>query len=59
MPYKITLNRIVTVEIETAAEAWKLVDGLMHSDERVTIVHPDGYEIGWPELQKIASKDDK
>jgi hypothetical protein len=45
MPYKVTfepLNRIsgvkpTTVEIETAAEAWKTVDGLQRSDEKVTI----------------------
>lgn len=65
MPYKITyepLNRIVgvtpkTVEKETAAEAWKLVDGLMHSDERVTIIGPRGLKIGWQELKEIASRE--
>jgi hypothetical protein len=67
MPYKITfepLNRIAgvrstTVEIETAAEAWKEVDGLMRSDERVTIVDPHGHEIGWQELKEIATRGGK
>jgi hypothetical protein len=62
MPYKVTfepLNRISgvrpkTVEIETAAAAWKQVDGLMHSDERVTIVDPIGLEIDWQELKRRA-----
>ena len=46
-----------TVEIETAAKAWMEVDGLMLSDERVTIVDPHGREIGWQELKEIASKE--
>jgi hypothetical protein len=66
MPYKITfepLNRIAgvkptTVEIETAAEAWREVDGLMRSDERVKIVDPRGVEIGWQWLKEIAEKED-
>jgi hypothetical protein len=64
MPYKITfepLNRISgvkseTVEIETAAEAWKTVDGLQRSDEKVTIRGPSGREIGWQELRDEALK---
>lgn len=65
MPYKVTfepLNRIAgvkpkTVEIETAAEAWMEVYGLMKSDERVTIVDPHGRTIGWQELKEIAAKE--
>jgi hypothetical protein len=65
MPYRITfepLNRIAgvqpnTAEIESAAEAWKLVDDLMHSDEKVTIVDPHGVEIRWQELKEIAEKE--
>jgi hypothetical protein len=46
-----------TVEIKTAAEAWKEVDSLMHSDEKVKIVDPHGLEIEWQELKKIAEKE--
>jgi hypothetical protein len=64
MPYKVTfepLNRIrgvkpKTVEIETAIDAWKTVDGLQRSDEKVLIVHPSGRQIGWQELRDEALK---
>ncbi len=67
MPYKITfepLNPIAgvkptTVEIKTAAEAWREVDGLLRSDERVKIVDPHGVEIGSQELKEIAEKEGK
>ena len=67
MPYKISfepLSRISgvkskTVEKETAAEAWKLADGLMRSDEIVKIIHPYGHEIGWQELRELAKREDK
>ena len=65
MPYKITFeprNRIAgvkakTVEIENAAKAWIEVQGLMYSDERVTIVDPHGHTIEWQELKEIAAKE--
>lgn len=67
MSYKITfepLNRIsgvvpTTVEIETAAKAWKEVDGLMRSDERVTIVDVYGHELDWQQLKILAEKESK
>jgi hypothetical protein len=58
MTYRITyepLNRIVgvkptTIEIENAEDAWREVEGLMHSDERVMIL--DGSEpISWQTLR--------
>jgi hypothetical protein len=45
-----------TVEIETAADAWKTVDGLQRSDEKVTIKDPWGQDIGWQELRDQALK---
>lgn len=63
MPYEITfepLNPIrgvtpKTVTKETAKEAWKLVDGLMRSDERVTAINPG--QMGWEELRMLAEKE--
>jgi hypothetical protein len=65
MAYKVTfepLNRIrgvtpTTVEIATASEAWKEVDGLMMSDEKVKIIGPQGIEISWEELKAAADKE--
>lgn len=66
MPYKVTYepqNRIAgvkakTIETETAAEAWRAVDGLMRSDEKVTmIVSPHNGEIGWQEMEQLAAKE--
>jgi hypothetical protein len=65
MSYKITSEprkrisgvKAKTVEKETAGEAWKLVDGLMRSDEMVKILHPYGHEIGWQELSEIAKRE--
>ena len=62
MPYKITTGPLtrghaaakVTFEKETAMEAWGLVDGLRGNQERVTILHPDGYPIDWLELEALA-----
>ena len=62
MPYTITfepLNRIqgvkpTTVVKETAKEAWKTVDALMRSDERVTI---NGGMMGWQELRMLAEQE--
>jgi hypothetical protein len=64
MAYHVTyepINRIAGVEpktviFETAAEAWKAVDGLMRSDERVTIKE-NGLPIGWEQLRDLAAKD--
>ena len=49
--------RAKTVEIETAAKAWLEVHSLMESDERVTIVDPDGRPIEWQELMARAAKE--
>jgi hypothetical protein len=59
MAYKIAfepLNRIrgvepTTVTKETATEAWRAVEGLMRSDERVTI--NDGM-MSWQRLKQLA-----
>jgi len=66
MPYKLTyepLNRMPgqpakAAVIETAAAAWRELDGLMRSDEKVKIkiLHPYGHEIGWQELREIAKR---
>lgn len=63
MTFKITyepLNRIdgvkpKTVEIETAHDAWVQVNGLMQSDERVTISE-NGRAITWQELRDRATE---
>jgi hypothetical protein len=65
MPFKITyepLNKIVgvkpkTVEKSSASEAWILVQGLQASDERVTIMGPNGRSIRWQDLKELASKE--
>jgi hypothetical protein len=65
MPYKISCELLnhyyrvgtTTVEIETASEAWVHVNALMASNDRVTIVDPDGHTIGWQELKEIADKE--
>lgn len=43
-----------TVTKDTAAEAWKLVDALMHSDEQVTI---NGGIMNWQELRILANEE--
>ena len=65
MSYKITfepLNRISgvkprTVELATASEAWVQAQGLMASDEKVRVLAPEGYEIGWQELKALADEE--
>jgi hypothetical protein len=67
MPFKITfqpINKIdgvkpTTVEEDTAKAAWKLVYGLMQSDERVEIVGPSGWSMDWQELKRLASEEDE
>ncbi|MDK4720122.1 hypothetical protein PH552_12285 [Rhizobium sp. CNPSo 3968] len=66
MPFQIThepLTHIngakpITYEKPTAKDAWRSVDAAMRSDEKVTsIIHPDGYRIGWQELQRLAEEE--
>jgi hypothetical protein len=65
VPYKITyepVNRIMgvtakTVERQTAAEAWALVQSLNASDERTIIRDASGKEVGWQELRAQAMKE--
>ncbi|MEP0313484.1 hypothetical protein [Hyphomonas sp.] len=67
MPYKITFQPISkiagvrpkTVERDSAKEAWKLVYGLMQSDERVEILSPSGWPMDWQELKRVASEEDE
>ena len=64
MPYEITFEPInpirgvipKTVTVETAKEAWKIVDALMRSDERVTAINPG--QMGWQELQMLAEREE-
>lgn len=67
MTYKITfqpINKIdgvkpKTIEEKSAKDAWKLVYGLMQSDECVEIIAPSGWHMDWKELKRIASEEDQ
>lgn len=65
MPYTITFwNKAYlprtgkgTSRVETAAEAWKLVQDLTASDEEVEIQDSSGFVIGWQELKMEAERE--
>ena len=65
MRYRITyqpMNRIQgvtmrTVTYDSAVAAWKLVDGLMRSDEKVEI-ECGGEPLDWQELRRQAEEED-
>lgn len=65
MPYLITSEpyfkmqgaRELTVEKNSAVEAWSLVDSLIKSDERVTIRTPEGFKIDWQYLKMLADQE--
>ena len=49
-------NVPVTVEIETAHDAWEEFDALQRRDQKVTrIVAPEGRNITWKELRDLAT----
>jgi hypothetical protein len=65
LPYSITyepINRIAgvkakTVTVETAAEAWLLVDSLQRSDEKAVVKDAAGRDMQWAELRDLAAKE--